>query len=88
MIESKGLFTVENRKKHIYIKEQHPELDVRFVFSNANSRLRKGSPTSYSMWCDKQGFKWAHKIIPQEWFDEVKEPKDLDAIINKLKGFK
>ena len=65
-IECKGLFTAEDRKKHMWIKEQGgPE--VRFLFYNANAKLRKGSPTSYADWCDKNGFKWAHKEIPDDW---------------------
>lgn len=86
MIEAKGRFTTEDRKKHLYIKEQHPDLDIRFLFSNANNKLRKGSPTTYKMWCDKKGFKWAHKVIPQSWLDEKKSKKELDIIIEILKG--
>jgi hypothetical protein len=72
IIETKGLFTVEDRKKHTLIKTQHPEKDIRFVFSNSNSKLRKGSPTSYAAWCEKQGFLYADKLIPQSW---IKEPR-------------
>ena len=65
-IEVKGLFTAEDRKKHLYIKEQGgPE--IRFLFYNAHAKLRKGSPTSYAAWCTKNGFKWAHKVIPDDW---------------------
>mgnify|MGYP002700980301 FL=1 len=31
IIETKGLFTAQDRRKHILIKKQHPELDIRFV---------------------------------------------------------
>jgi len=72
-IETKGRFTVEDRKKHLYIRESHPELDIRFVFDNPNAKLRKGSPTSYAMWCDKNGFKWAKKRVPDAW---IKEPSN------------
>jgi hypothetical protein len=70
IIESKGRFVVEDRKKHLLIKKQHPDKDIRFVFSNANSKIRKGSKTTYAMWCDKHGFKYSNKTIPQEWIDE------------------
>jgi len=36
IIETKGIFDSEDRRKHLAIKEQHPELDIRFVFSNSN----------------------------------------------------
>lgn len=70
IVETKGMFTAEDRQKHLWVKDQHPELDIRFVFSNANGKLRKGSPTSYSNWADSHGFKWAHKSVPKEWLTE------------------
>lgn len=72
-VESKGLFTVFDRAKSIYCVKQNKGLDLRFVFSNANSRLYKGSPTTYSGWCEKHGFRWAHKWIPEEWLLEAKQ---------------
>jgi hypothetical protein len=70
IVETKGLFKTEDRKKHLLIQKQHPELDIRFVFSNARAKLYKGSKTTYSDWCDKYGFKWADKTIPTEWIKE------------------
>ena len=70
IIETKGRFVAADRMKHIRIKEQIPELDIRFVFQNPNVKLSKVSKTSYAQWCDKNGFKWAAKEIPQEWIDE------------------
>lgn len=70
IIETKGRFTLEDRKKHLLIKEQHPELDIRFVFTNPNGKIRKGSKTSYADWCNKNGFKYAKATIPDEWFKE------------------
>jgi len=70
IIETKGRFVAADRMKHLRIKEQIPELDIRFVFQNPNVKLSKVSKTSYAQWCDKNGFKWAAKEIPQEWIDE------------------
>ena len=67
IIESKGRFTTEDRKKHLLVKKQHPNLDIRFVFSNSRNKIRKGSKTSYADWCDKNGFLYADKVIPTEW---------------------
>jgi hypothetical protein len=67
IIESKGRFTPEDRKKHLLIKKQHPDLDIRFVFSNSKGKIRKGSKTSYAYWCEKHGFLYADKRIPDEW---------------------
>jgi len=74
IVETKGRFTTEDRQKHVLIKQQHPELDIRFVFSNSRTRIRKGSPTTYADWCRKHGFIFADKRIPDEWFDEVRNP--------------
>jgi len=68
-IETKGRFVVEDRKKHVLIRKQHPELDIRFVFQNSKNKIRKGSPTTYADWCVKHGFIYADKTIPQEWLD-------------------
>jgi hypothetical protein len=72
IIETKGRFITSDRQKHLMIKEQHPDLDIRFVFSNPNSKLYKGSKTTYADWCDKHGFKWAKEEIPLEWIKERK----------------
>lgn len=67
IIETKGRFTLEDRKKHLLVKAQHPDLDIRFVFSNSRNKIRKGSKTSYADWCGKNGFMYADKRIPDEW---------------------
>lgn len=72
IVETKGRFITSDRQKHLMIKEQHPDLDIRFVFSNPNSKLYKGSKTTYADWCDKHGFKWAKEEIPLEWIKERK----------------
>ena len=69
-VETKGRWLVDDRQKHLLIRDQHPDLDIRFVFSNQNARLYKGSPTTYAQWCDKHGFEYANKSIPTEWLTE------------------
>ena len=69
-VETKGRFTVSDRQKHLLLKSQLPDIEIRFVFSNANAKLYKGSPTSYAQWCDEHGFQYAHKAIPDEWLSE------------------
>lgn len=70
IIESKGRFITADRQKHLMIKEQYPDLDIRFVFSNSKAKLSKLSQTTYGMWCDKHGFKYSDKEIPQSWLTE------------------
>lgn len=69
-VESKGRFMLDDQRKHLLIKEQHPELDIRFVFQNSKNKIRKGSKTTYADWCNKHGFIYADKLIPQSWIDE------------------
>lgn len=67
-VETKGRFVASDRKKHLLVKLQHPELDIRFVFSNSNNKITKNSKTTYGDWCVKNGYKYADKIIPEDWF--------------------
>ena len=69
IVESKGNFRPADRSKHLLIKEQHPEYDIRFLFIR-NNKITKKSKTRYSDWCEQYGFKYAFLKIPQEWIDE------------------
>lgn len=77
IIETKGRFTPADRMKHLAIQKQHKDLDIRFVFSNCKAKLRKGAKTTYADWCEKNGFLYADKDVPQEWLDERKKPAKL-----------
>jgi len=70
IIETKGRWVSEDRSKHLLIREQHPELDVRLVFMNAYNKLRKGSKTTYAQCCEKKGILYAHKQIPKSWLSQ------------------
>lgn len=80
IIEAKGYFESADRTKHLIIKEQRPELDIRFVFQNPNNRLSKNSKTTYGDWATKNGFKYAAKQIPQEWIDEVHSTTNPESL--------
>lgn len=78
IVETKGRWTDDDRYKHLLIKRQHPHLDIRFVFSNPKSRIRKGSPTTYADLCEGRGrgvwkglqWKYATGLIPDEWLEK------------------
>jgi hypothetical protein len=81
IIETKGRFVTADRQKHILIKGQHPDKDIRFVFQNPNGRISKASRTTYAMWCEKHGFLYCKAptppqlrkgaaFLPKEWLDE------------------
>lgn len=69
-VETKGRFVTADRTKHLDIRASRPELDIRFVFTNPNARISKTSKTTYANWCDKHGFLWAKKVVPDEWLHE------------------
>lgn len=73
-VETKGRFVAADRKKHLLVKEQNPNMDIRFVFSNSKNKITKKSKTTYGDWCEKNGYKYADKIIPIEWFLEENRP--------------
>lgn len=71
IVESKGRFVTADRQKHLLIKKQHPHLDIRFVFSSSKARISKTSKTTYADWCNKHGFQFADKLIPEAWLHEA-----------------
>lgn len=70
IIETKGRWLLDDRKKHLLIRKQHPNLDIRILFQNANAKISKGSKTSYANFCEKHGIPYAHREIPEAWLKE------------------
>tara|TARA_R100000315_G_C5113077_1_gene64598 strand:- start:41 stop:415 length:375 start_codon:yes stop_codon:yes gene_type:complete len=68
-IETKGRLTTNDRVKHLLIKDQYPDLDIRFVFVNANNKISRTSKTTYANWCDRHKFLWAESLVPMEWLN-------------------
>ena len=73
IIETKGRFVTADRQKHLLIRDQRPELDIRFVFSNSRQKISKQSKTTYAMWCDTHNFIFSDKAIPEEWLREARK---------------
>ncbi len=72
IIETKGRFLTSDRMKMLLIKEQYPDIDFRFVFTNSKNRISKISKTTYGEWCERNGFKYADKVVPFAWIEEIK----------------
>jgi hypothetical protein len=53
-IETKGLWTGTDRKKAVFIKEQHPNITILYVLQR-NQKISKKSATSYLDWAEKNG---------------------------------
>lgn len=72
-VETKGAgycWQPETRTKHLILKKEFPDMDLRFVFSNWNAKIKRGSKTSSREWCERYGFICADKWIPKGWLDE------------------
>ena len=85
VIEAKGRFTLQDRRKMLLVKEKHPDLDIRIVLQSDNylTKLTKKQKQKkkqnipfkkdrYSDWCKKHGFKYhvdKDGKIPKEWLD-------------------
>ncbi|MCG7628372.1 hypothetical protein MHM88_11190 [Epibacterium sp. MM17-32] len=80
IIETKGRFETKDRQKHLLIQKEHPDLDIRFVFSNPKTRIAKKSLTTYADWCEKHGFRYAHKRVPEDWVWEATNPRSIEAL--------
>ena len=80
IIEVKGRFTSDDRRKHVAVKKQHPNLDIRFVFENSRRKLSKGAKTTYATWCERNKFLYADRVIPEEWLNEKGKDKHPDLI--------
>lgn len=97
-IEAKGIFESEDRKKHLLIKSQRPDITIYFVFQNPYAKIYKGSPTSYASWCDKHGFEYIHykDPIPEHWLSKgaknvkrsVSKKRQVGNAVRRSKGTK
>tara|TARA_R100000322_G_C5303069_1_gene155712 strand:+ start:75 stop:485 length:411 start_codon:yes stop_codon:yes gene_type:complete len=86
MLEVKGRFVREDRKKHLFIRKQKPELDIRFIFDNPKAKLYKGGKMTNASWCKKHKFKYCslREGIPEEWFHERKTRDTLHRIFAEI----
>jgi hypothetical protein len=67
IIEVKGRWTAQDRKKMGLFMEQYPKIDIRMLFER-DHKISKNSRTRYSDWCTKRGIIHAFgRAIPEEW---------------------
>ena len=67
LIETKGYFKPEDRRKMKYVKRSNPDLDIRMVFQRDNY-LTKSKKKKYSDWAEQHGFIYAVGTIPKDWY--------------------
>ena len=80
IIEVKGRFTSDDRRKHLAIKKQHPNLDIRFVFESSKRKLSKGAKSTYASWCERHKFMYADRVIPEDWLKEKGKDNHPDLV--------
>jgi len=57
-LETKGLFSQEDRRKMKVVKETYPNITFILLFQNAQKKIAKNSKTTYAKWAEKNGFYW------------------------------
>ena len=68
ILECKGYWDSEDRRKIKSVKEQNPDIDLRMVFQAPFNTITKKSKTTYAQWCDKNGIPWtSFQNIPLKW---------------------
>lgn len=70
LVEAKGWFTSKDRTKVLKARKsiEQDGWELRFVFQKPYNTLSSASKTTYAMWCEQQGFKWADYFIPESWY--------------------
>jgi len=78
LIETKGyLSDHQERSKYVFLKQQYPDIDLRFVFDNVN-KLCGGTKYSHGTWATKHGFTFCSiKDIDTitQWIGETNDKK-------------
>lgn len=70
IVEAKGYLDAAACRKMKAVKASNPNLDIRFVFQNANGKRNKRAKLKNWEWAEKHGFLWAEGTIPLSWFKE------------------
>ena len=64
IVEAKGRFVAEDRRKILAVKAQHPDWSIKMVFVNPHQTLSKASRTTYAVWCERNGIAWEQGPAP------------------------
>ena len=69
VVELKGFFSAQDRRKMLCVKEQHPDLDIRMCFQNAKDKISRAKKSiTYGAWATRHGFIWSSGTIPEDWY--------------------
>ena len=76
VVETKGHFSSDDRRKMLAVKSQYPLLDIRLCFQNAQVKLSKAPKSlAYWQWAERHGFLGVKATFPTTWFtDAIQTP--------------
>lgn len=71
-LETKGIWSAQDRQKHLLIKEQHPDKRILIIFEKPHNKINRASKTTYADFCDKHNIPYisVHDPIPEEYLVE------------------
>ena len=75
LLEAKGYMDERASWKMVAVKRQHPELDIRFIFQSASTKVgskqsqRRRKLNTGPEWAGWRGFPWAVEKVPDEWIE-------------------
>ncbi|MHC4698986.1 MAG: hypothetical protein ACYTFQ_00265 [Planctomycetota bacterium] len=75
-VEHKGWLRAEDKRKLLAVRTDNPGMDLRILLQRGETA--KGKPTADAKWCNRQGFKWAHRRVPDSWL-RLKERQSNEA---------
>ena len=68
VLETKGYWKPEDRRKIRQVVTENPHIDLRMVFQDPYKKISKKSKTTYAKWCTRYNIKWcAYHAIPVDW---------------------
>ena len=68
VLECKGYWDAQDRRKIKTIKKDNPDIDLRMVFQAPFNTISKKSKTTYAQWCDNLGIPWtSFTNKPLDW---------------------
>lgn len=71
IIEAKGYFSADDRRKTLAVLADNEDIDYRFLFQNAKLRLTRAKRSStYGQWCNRHNIRWAEGTVPGGWLLE------------------
>ena len=68
VLETKGYWKPEDRRKIRQVVTENPHIDLLMVFQDPYKKISKKSKTTYAKWCTRYNIKWcAYHAIPVDW---------------------